>query len=1215
MLLVIIFLTASLQVFAAPESVLEEESPIASTSASQWEMADGPEIQSGWSPNVWQPDSKSAFWEMDFSPDGSKLAAVEISDNRLFVWNVDDGRVLLWIHHDAAIVDVVWLSNEWVLVADGGINWYSYQVMDNGTSSPQSSTLMRSGQWTDSLTGTYPGWLWGLDASVNNSKVAFCGDIDQMNMGGEVVVANLNHFIDGSPANAQHFFPQYWVTDCAISPNGGTVAALGRNVTYYPDGNVTYRDVVYGVEVATGALSWSRFVGGDNSSAWAVTWEPGGGSYTVGYNHPKPSQPSVWEGVVTAFAEVDGSIFWYSTIPQNLSSIRWLPDGSYLGVGLYDPGRISFINTAGQIQTDFGWHSVRSGSTTIPEDVTAVATTTIPATTTANQLMASAGKDGGIEIWNIDVSTFEIVPYRRFGPSIMREIAVHPNQDLVAIAESSGVLTVRSGINGSIVSQCFHPEFGQLVYEIPFAKSVEWMNGEAVAGFSDGVIFSCNEFNKFSWTFDLRNFQTVGSFGRVAVQPNSNHIAISWSSNTTNNTRDGHVAIIDPMSGQFFKEWQYAETHWTLDFNDFGTKLASVGQSGGVRLWNTSDPNPANWIDDGSPYSHTGYVGVTQWMPGADLLVTAGWDKQLIFWDVQSQMSMMQLTLQYEAFAFADLMAQGLAVVATGDSSTSQVGQLEFYDIQNSTLDSTYQLNHIPRGLGVLPIEQSLVVVNHTGTLLILKKDADGDGWADDVDALPNDPTQHLDNDGDGWGDDQTQVTGDACISIQGTSHEDRNGCPDSDGDGYSDADATWLAHPVGNADAFPSNPSQWRDSDGDGYGDIYSYSVDAQGLRTGEVGDAFANDGAQYRDLDGDGCGDNYSYGDDNGMRINEAGDAFISDPTQCNDFDGDGYGDNYTYVNNFNGLREENGDAFPTDYLAWSDVDGDGCPTNSATGLTIDLYPTDGQYCDEDLPFWLPINLQTVITNGVNLWNIQMSWDSAANNTDMLRLEVALSNNTTMPIDDEYTTLQVWTTIGAVSEDVSVDPVEGNEILHLRFTAIPDDGALLSRNWSAVWVANETEIVDNSSNDNSSNDNSSNNDSDGDGVIDSEDNCPNDFGTPENYGCVSNTSNQTGSDENNDEFGETSSLWYVGIGIGLFIVVILGFMGIRYNRKTDTIAEGVYTMGQASHAPPSIPPTPIMHPPCKDCGGFVQEVINQNDRLTWCPSCREWQEFLGKS
>ena len=49
----------------------------------------------------------------------------------------------------------------------------------------------------------------------------------------------------------------------------------------------------------------------------------------------------------------------------------------------------------------------------------------------------------------------------------------------------------------------------------------------------------------------------------------------------------------------------------------------------------------------------------------------------------------------------------------------------------------------------------------------------------------------------------------DACPDERGTSRQDRRGCPDADGDGWSDE-----------GDDFPNEESQWNDSDADGWGD-----------------------------------------------------------------------------------------------------------------------------------------------------------------------------------------------------------------------------------------------------------------------------------------------------------------------------------------------------------------------------------------------------------
>ncbi|MEM7081249.1 MAG: NPCBM/NEW2 domain-containing protein [Pseudomonadota bacterium] len=78
--------------------------------------------------------------------------------------------------------------------------------------------------------------------------------------------------------------------------------------------------------------------------------------------------------------------------------------------------------------------------------------------------------------------------------------------------------------------------------------------------------------------------------------------------------------------------------------------------------------------------------------------------------------------------------------------------------------------------------------------------DSDGDGYADSIDAFPNDNTEWLDSDLDGVGDNS-----DAFPS-------DPNESADSDGDGVGD-----------NGDVFASNPRESSDSNGDGIGDNIS--------------------------------------------------------------------------------------------------------------------------------------------------------------------------------------------------------------------------------------------------------------------------------------------------------------------------------------------------------------------------------------------------------
>ena len=194
------------------------------------------------------------------------------------------------------------------------------------------------------------------------------------------------------------------------------------------------------------------------------------------------------------------------------------------------------------------------------------------------------------------------------------------------------------------------------------------------------------------------------------------------------------------------------------------------------------------------------------------------------------------------------------------------------------------------------------------------------------VDKFPLFQYQWADSDGDWIGDEPNTPLSDNCPNTWGNSTEDRIGCKDTDGDGWSDATPDWPTHPTGDADAFPDDPTQWRDSDGDGFGDNTSgnnpdecpgeYGTssvdrvgcpDADGDGWSNAGDPFRFDGTQWADRDGDGCGDNEDGNDP---------DEFPDDPTQCTDTDGDGYGDNKILPN---------GDFFPNDPTQWSDFDND--------------------------------------------------------------------------------------------------------------------------------------------------------------------------------------------------------------------------------------------------------------------------------------------------
>ena len=235
-----------------------------------------------------------------------------------------------------------------------------------------------------------------------------------------------------------------------------------------------------------------------------------------------------------------------------------------------------------------------------------------------------------------------------------------------------------------------------------------------------------------------------------------------------------------------------------------------------------------------------------------------------------------------------------------------------------------------------------------------------GSGWsaADGADAFPNMASQWNDSDGDGYGDNQIGLSPDACLNSSGSSTLDRIGCPDSDGDGYSNSDAAFPAHPNGTADAFPSDETQWEDNDSDGFGDnslgttpddcpditgssdIGRYGCpdsDGDGVPESDNvswtlamgADAFPNESSQWIDLDSDGFGDNPN-GSQADACPSSPGDSTGGGNFGCIDSDRDGWADEY--------------DDFPAVISQWVDSDGDGYGDNTSSGaVLVDHWPGD--------------------------------------------------------------------------------------------------------------------------------------------------------------------------------------------------------------------------------------------------------------------------------
>ena len=185
--------------------------------------------------------------------------------------------------------------------------------------------------------------------------------------------------------------------------------------------------------------------------------------------------------------------------------------------------------------------------------------------------------------------------------------------------------------------------------------------------------------------------------------------------------------------------------------------------------------------------------------------------------------------------------------------------------------------------------------------------DTDSDGWSNANDAFPTVASQHLDTDSDGYGDNDAGFQPDACPQTAGTSTQDRFGCVDGDGDGWSDAN-----------DALPEEPTQHLDTDGDGYGD------NAEGVQPDACPDvAGTSTQGAFGCLDGDGDG------------WSDAFDAFPDNGLLWSDTDEDGYADQQGTA-----LSDDCPEVYGT-----STEDALGCPDTDSDGWSnsADAYPED--------------------------------------------------------------------------------------------------------------------------------------------------------------------------------------------------------------------------------------------------------------------------------
>ena len=224
----------------------------------------------------------------------------------------------------------------------------------------------------------------------------------------------------------------------------------------------------------------------------------------------------------------------------------------------------------------------------------------------------------------------------------------------------------------------------------------------------------------------------------------------------------------------------------------------------------------------------------------------------------------------------------------------------------------------------------------------------------------------------------------------EGTSTEDRLGCLDSDGDGWSDPDEGWNAS-MG-ADAFPGNATEHRDLDGDGIGDVADPDMDGDG--SPDDVDVWPEDNGVWSDTDGDGYADQGLHAlSDNCPNIYGKSKIRL---LGCSDIDGDFLPDEYDDDADGDGIRNEMERSASSGTILYDPYNPDSTPPDADQDTIPDVLDPDNDndgwpdyveidrgsniFDDEETPFTMYFGANTGIfyTGGLGPGSFSFEFDN---------------------------------------------------------------------------------------------------------------------------------------------------------------------------------------------------------------------------------------------
>lgn len=286
------------------------------------------------------------------------------------------------------------------------------------------------------------------------------------------------------------------------------------------------------------------------------------------------------------------------------------------------------------------------------------------------------------------------------------------------------------------------------------------------------------------------------------------YIADTWEKSGDLLTLPGHIQHIS---------WNQVNAMFAVSyFNETGYYFVDYFRTVTGLFWNK--------VNTTGPYHHT--PDVLEWGSNGTILI-GNMSMEILDPDNTEPMISIPFSFEHPMITDADVHLK-LSVYSVLNGT-----RLEFYNLDTRNLFHTITISFYAYCMDwssnytyfVFGCRASFKIW-YCGQEIEIDLDEDGDGYPDDIDEFPNDPTEWSDRDGDGSGDNSDVYP------------DDPNEWQDTDMDGIGN-----------NGDAFPTDPAASIDTDRDGYPDGWNIGYTAEDSTTGLVLDEYPLDSGRFKE------------------------------------------------------------------------------------------------------------------------------------------------------------------------------------------------------------------------------------------------------------------------------------------------------------------------------------------------------------------------------